>query len=66
MFASNYYKYLYHVKNDYFESSDSLFTFTKGIWMISDEERRKIPEYINNDILDVEGFEIDIDKTESF
>ena len=34
--------------------------------MISDEERRKIPEYINNDILDVEGFEIDIDKTESF
>ena len=62
-FGSNYYKYLYDVKNDYFESSDSELTFTKGIWMISDEERRKIPEYIDKDILDVEGFEIDESKS---
>ena len=32
--------------------------------MISEEERGKIQEYINNDILDVEGFECD--KIESF
>ena len=58
-FGSNYYKKLYNVKNDYFESSDGIETFTKGIWMISDEERRKIPEYINRDFLDVEGFQVD-------
>ena len=63
-FASNYYKYLFHVKNDYFEVSKSKLSFTKGIWMISEEERGKIQEYINNDILDVEGFECD--KSESF
>ena len=27
--------------------------------MISDEERRKIPQYIAKDILDVEGFQVD-------
>ena len=62
-FASNYYKYLYHVKNDYFESSISELTYTKGIWMVSEQERRRIPEYINNDILDVEGFEVDEKKS---
>ena len=39
-FGSNYYKKLYRVKNDYFESSDSIETFTKGIWMISAEEEK--------------------------
>ena len=58
-FGSNYYKKLYKVKNDYFESSDGIETFTKGIWMITNEERRKIPEYISRDFLDVEGFQID-------
>jgi len=58
-FGSNFYKKLYNVKNDYFESSDGIETFTKGIWMISDEERRKIPEYISKDFLDVEGFQVD-------
>ena len=58
-FGSNYYKKLYRVKNDYFESSDGIETFTKGIWMITDEERRKISEYISKDFLDVEGFQID-------
>jgi hypothetical protein len=58
-FGSNYYKALYKVKNDYFESSDETETFTKGIWMISDEERRKIPDYIYRDFLDVEGFQVD-------
>ena len=62
-FGSNYYKKLYRVKNDYFESSDGVETFTKGIWMITDEERRKIPEYINRDFLDVEGFQIDDPKS---
>ena len=62
-FGSNYYKKLYRVKNDYFKSSDGIETFTKGIWMITDEERRKIPEYINRDFLDVEGFQIDDNKS---
>lgn len=62
-FSSNYYKILYNVKNDYFESSNNYITFTKGIWMISEEERRKIPKYIEKDILDVEGFEIDKSKS---
>ena len=42
-FCSNYYKSLFNVKYDYFESSDEDLTFTKGIWIISDQERRKIP-----------------------
>ena len=58
-FCSNYYKSLYKVKNDYFESSDENLTFTKGIWMISDNERRKIPIMIKKDLLDVEGFQVD-------
>ena len=62
-FTSNYYKKLYKVKNDYFKSSDGIETFTKGIWMITDQERRKIPEYIFRDILDVEGFQIDDPKS---
>ena len=35
-FCSNYYKKLFKVKNDYFESSGEELTFTKGIWLISD------------------------------
>ena len=58
-FGSYYYKQLYNVKNDYFEISDALESFTRGIWMISDKERRKIPDYIYKDILDVEGFQVD-------
>lgn len=45
-FGSNYYKILYNVKNDYFESSEEDLTFTKGIWLISEDERRRIPQYI--------------------
>ena len=62
-FGSNYYKQLYRVKNNYFESSDDVIAVTKGIWIISNEERRKIPEYIYRDILDVEGFQIDDPKS---
>ena len=58
-FCSNYYKCLFKVKNDYFESSDENLTFTKGIWIISDNERRKIPIMIKKDLLDVEGFQVD-------
>jgi len=58
-FGNNYYKMLYKVKNNYFESSDNYQSVTKGIWIISNEERRKIPQYIIRDFLDVEGFQID-------
>ena len=57
--CSNYYKTLYNVKNDYFESSDENLSFTKGIWLISDSERRKIPKMVIKDLLDVEGFQVD-------
>lgn len=62
-FGSNYYKKLYNVKNNYFETSGGDQTFTKGIWMVSDEERRKIPDYRYKDILDVEGFQVDDSKS---
>ena len=58
-FGSNYYKYLYKVKNNFFESSNTLLTHTKGIWVISNKERRKIPIMIKKDLLDVEGFQVD-------
>jgi len=62
-FSSNYYKKLFNVRNDYFEISNQSTSFTKGIWMISDQERRKIPNYIFKDILDVEGFQFDENKS---
>jgi len=62
-FGNNYYKMLYKVKNNYFESSDNYESVTKGIWIISNEERRKIQKYINRDFLDVEGFQIDDSKS---
>ena len=58
-FASNYYKLLYRVKNDYFNSSNSEISVTKEIWMITEKERGKIPSYINKDMLDVKGYESD-------
>ena len=58
-FCSNYYKNLFNVKKDYFESSDDYLTYTKGIWIISNKERRKIPIMIKKDLLDVEGFQVD-------
>ena len=58
-FCSNYYKILYKVKNNYFEASEALVSFTKGIWVVSDAERRKIPVVIKRDLLDVEGFRVD-------
>ena len=58
-FCSNYYKTLYKVKNNYFESSEQDLTFTKGIWIITDIERRKIPIMIKKDLIDVEGFQVD-------
>ena len=61
-FCSNYYKKIYRVKNDYFESSDEDQSFTKGIWVVSDSERRKIPIMIKKDLLDVEGFQADAAK----
>ena len=61
-FCSNYYKILYKVKNDFFESSDEDQSFTKGIWIVSDAERRKIPIMIKKDLLDVEGFQADAAK----
>ena len=62
-FCSNYYKILYKVKNDYFESSESSLVFTKGIWIVSEAEKRKIPVDIKREPIDVEGFRVDDSKT---
>lgn len=39
--------------------SSSTSSYTKGIWMLKEEERMKIPQNIDRDILDVEGFQVD-------
>ena len=61
-FCSNYYKKIYKVKNNFFEPSEEVETFTKEIWIVSEAERRKIPIAIKKDLLDVEGFQADISK----
>ena len=54
-----YYKIKYNMDNTYFEMSASGVSFTKGIWILKEEERMKIKENIDRDILDVEGFQVD-------
>lgn len=54
-----YYKIKYNQENNYFEISDSPTSFTKGIWILKEEERMKIKGNIDRDILDCEGFQID-------
>ena len=39
--------------------STSNVSFTKGIWILKESERRKIKGNIDRDILDVEGFQVD-------
>lgn len=54
-----YYKVKYNMDNKYFQMSSSQLSFTKGIWILKEEERMKIKENIDRDILDVEGFQVD-------
>ena len=54
-----YYKFLFSFDNKHFEMSTSKETFTKGIWILKESERRKIKGNIDRDILDVEGFQVD-------
>ena len=54
-----YYKIKYNMDNAYFQMSSSGLSFTKGIWILKEEERMKIKENIDRDILDVEGFQVD-------
>ena len=58
-FYSNYYKIIYKAKNNYFEPSEEYESFTKGIWIVNEADRRKIPIAIKKDLLDVEGFRAD-------
>lgn len=62
-FANNYYKQLYGTKINYFMVSNGSESCTKSIWTLSENERRKIPEYIKKDFIDVEGFQIDSDSS---
>lgn len=54
-----YYKIKYNMDNAYFQMSSSGLSFTKGIWILKEEERMNIKENIDKDILDVEGFQVD-------
>ena len=54
-----YYKIRFGMNIEYFEMSNSPVSFTKGIWILKEEERMKIKENIDRDILDVEGFQVD-------
>ena len=54
-----YYKIKYNIDNAYFQMSSSGLSFTKGIWILKEEERMNIKENIDRDILDVEGFQVD-------
>ena len=47
------------MENNYFEISSSPLSFTKGIWILKEEERMKIKGNIDRDFLDCEGFQID-------
>lgn len=54
-----YYKFLFSFDNKHFEMSTSGVSFTKGIWILKESERRKIKANIDRDIIDVEGFQVD-------
>ena len=54
-----YYKIKYDTDKLFFEMSTSGVSFTKGIWILKEEERMKIEKNIDKDILDVEEFQID-------
>lgn len=58
-FCTSYYQSKYGVKKNYFEMSNEPVSFTKGLWILKEEERMKIKENINKDIIDVEGFQVD-------
>ena len=48
-----YYKFLFSFDNKHFEMSTSGVSFTKGIWILKESERRKIKGNIDRDIIDV-------------
>ena len=54
-FCNAYYKIRFNTNKMFFEMSSSTSSYTKGIWMLKEEERMKIPQNIDRDILDVEG-----------
>ena len=58
-FCNAYYKIRFNTNKMFFEMSSSTSSYTKGIWMLKEEERMKIPQNIDRDILDVEGFQVD-------
>ena len=58
-FCSAYYSILSGEKKMYFQVSDSDESFTQGLWVLKEKERRNIPIQIDRDIIDVEGFQID-------
>lgn len=57
--CSAFYKTLYGLNKEIFSIADSKLTFTKGLWIIKERERRSIRENIIKDIIDVEGFQAD-------
>jgi len=57
--CSAYYKIFYGIDKEIFSISDSLLSFTKGLWILKESIRQTIKENITKDIIDVEGFQVD-------
>ena len=57
--CSAYYKVFYGINKEIFSISNASSSFTKGLWILKNEERQKIKQNIIKDIIDVEGFQVD-------
>ena len=57
--CSAYYKIFYGIDKEIFPISNSTLCFTKGLWILKQEERQNIKKNIIKDIIDVGGFQVD-------
>ena len=57
--CSAFYKVLYGLNREIFSISNSTLSFTKGLWILKQRERKNIRQNIFKEIIDVEGFQVD-------
>ena len=58
-FCHSFYDINYGLKKKSFQVSDSISSFTKGLWILNEKTRQQIQGHIERDIIDVEGFQVD-------
>lgn len=63
-FCNAFYKVRYSTNEELFKTSPAMKSFTKGMWVMKDETKRKIPgnKKLDYEIIDVEGFQSDDSK----